>query len=355
MEKIQCKDSRPTAVCGLFNVVDRILKRRGDKRKVFEAANLTIEATRHPLRSDAEVRDEAKALICGRSWVYQRNGRLDEAMVDAKRSLDLGEKTSWNRNTAFCYKCMGRIFRMLAEEERDATKRMELIKKSVDSLREAVKSFTRMDEFGADHPEVGDCYSLVARTYLVVGDLRNARSCLRQAGERLHDVNDKDYLDYLILQGDYATARGEHEVAMSSYDKVIDTKGGGDCEKSEIRARALHKRAECRLPMGEKIAAMTDFESASSISLELNERRAWAKSKWRRIVASDKLTAQEISYLDSSTDTVKVLAIGLHESKMATTPVRGSRRSKADKNYWEYLLREAREQDARQDLGTAKK
>src|SRR5262249_27401935 len=86
------KATRPTAVTGLFNAVDRVLKRRGDKHKVLEAATLTIEATRHPCRTDEDIRREAKALICGKSWVLQRVGRLDEAMADAKKSLKLGER-----------------------------------------------------------------------------------------------------------------------------------------------------------------------------------------------------------------------------------------------------------------------
>ena len=224
--------------------MDRILKRRGDKRKVLDAANLTIEAAkaaRHELRSDDDVRTEAKALICGRSWVLQRIGRLKEAMVDAERSLDLGQKTSWDRNTAFCHKCMGRIYRMLAVQETDEGRRREFLKKSVESLRAAVTIFKGMSEIGPDHPEVGDCYSLVARTYLVAGQLKEVRKYLDKAADRLRDENDKDYSDYLILEGDYAAAGGEHEVAQGFYGRVIEANDGGDCEKSEIRARALHQ------------------------------------------------------------------------------------------------------------------
>ena len=82
----RCKDSSRHAVTGLFNAVEnRILKRRGDKNQVYEAANLTIDAARHDLRTDDDVRAEAKALICGRSWVLQRVGRLAEAVVEARK------------------------------------------------------------------------------------------------------------------------------------------------------------------------------------------------------------------------------------------------------------------------------
>jgi hypothetical protein len=132
----RCKDARPTTVTGLFNAVDRELKRRGNKHKVLEAANLTIEATGHNCRTDEDVRRKAKALICGRSWVLQRIGRLDEAMADAKKSLNFGQRIGWDRNTAFCNKCIGRIYRRQAEKVADAQKKADLINKSIESLKD---------------------------------------------------------------------------------------------------------------------------------------------------------------------------------------------------------------------------
>ena len=55
-----CKDASPRAARKLFDAVDGILKRRGDKNKVFEAANLSIEASKHQLRDDDDVKIEAR-------------------------------------------------------------------------------------------------------------------------------------------------------------------------------------------------------------------------------------------------------------------------------------------------------
>jgi hypothetical protein len=63
----RCKDSSLRAARQLFEAVDGILKRRGDENKVFEAANLSIEASKHSLRDDDDVKIEARALICGQS------------------------------------------------------------------------------------------------------------------------------------------------------------------------------------------------------------------------------------------------------------------------------------------------
>ncbi len=81
----RCKEIRPRASRKLFDAIDGILKRRGAKNKVYEAANLSIEATKHALRDDEDVQIEARALICGRSWVLQRVGHLDEALAEALR------------------------------------------------------------------------------------------------------------------------------------------------------------------------------------------------------------------------------------------------------------------------------
>jgi tetratricopeptide (TPR) repeat protein len=346
----RCKDARPTVVAGLFDTVDRMLKRRGDKHKVLEAATLTIEAAKHPLRSEEDVRREARALICGKSWVLQRIGRLAEAMAGAETSLDLGQRINWERNTAFCNKCMGRIYRMQAEQEADEGKRRELIRRSIDSLRAAVGVFKDLAEIGPDHPEVGDCYSLVARTFLVAGQLREARTYLTKAEARLQDRTDKDYFDYLILEGDYAAAKGDHEGAQAFYDQVIGVADAGDCEKSEIRARALFRRGESRVARGMTAAALADFEGATKSWDGLGERKAAAKARWRGIVVGKKLSTRSISHLEGDSDTVKVIAFQLHQAKLSTLQTKGPRRSEPDKRYWQFILREARELDAKQDL-----
>ena len=76
----------PEACIPLFHGTQGTLKRRGDKSLVLRAAELTIRAaqTFPPLSVDAR-KAEAEALICGRSWVYQRTNRLDEADTFAKK------------------------------------------------------------------------------------------------------------------------------------------------------------------------------------------------------------------------------------------------------------------------------
>ena len=102
-----------------------------------------------------------------------------------------------NRNTAFCNKCLGRLKRMESEAAPDAHRQAALLRDSVRLLREAIDGFTKLEL----EAEVGDCYSLLARTYLVAGDRQAARDAIREADERLVDSTSKDYLDLKNRKG----------------------------------------------------------------------------------------------------------------------------------------------------------
>lgn len=98
-----CDRKHPKLASSVFPRLDKYLKDRGDKHLVLEAAELSIAAARGA-RDEDVARNEAKTLICGRSWVFQRIGRLDEAEVAGSKSLELGESIPWPRNTAYCQK-----------------------------------------------------------------------------------------------------------------------------------------------------------------------------------------------------------------------------------------------------------
>ena len=126
---------------------------------------------------------------------------------------------------------------MLAQRETDGQKRRSYLERSIDSLKSAVAVFKKLDKFGPDHPEVGDCYSLAAAPFWLPGSTGMHGPSSTGAAERLKDETDKDYLDYLILEGDYAVATGDLEVAEAYYQRVIDARHVGDSERSEIRGR----------------------------------------------------------------------------------------------------------------------
>ena len=182
-----------------FRVIQSILKSLGDRLLVLQVARLSTEASKlKKPRADERVKDEAVATICGISWVYQRTGRLPEALAEAQYSLTLGDGIGWDKNTAFCKKCLGRLKRMESDEAVDLSRRTSLLEVSAALLTDAINRFAVLDlEF-----EIGDCYSLLARTYLQAKRRHDARLAVQEAAARLVEPENKDYLDLQIVKGD---------------------------------------------------------------------------------------------------------------------------------------------------------
>ena len=168
-----------------FRIIQSWLKSAGDKHLVLEVARRSIAASRVSGRGREQVKDEAVAAVCGVSWVYQRTERLSEALAEAERSLALGQALDppWDRNTAFCHKCLGRLKRVSWEVPKTLTGDFRCSRHSVELLEEAIREFTKLRL----EAEVGDCYSLLARTHLAAGNSGATRDAIRQAEERLID------------------------------------------------------------------------------------------------------------------------------------------------------------------------
>ena len=167
----------PVRVLHFFDRVEKAAKRTGSLRLVLDAARISMQASvQRRTRTREEIETEAKALICGVSWVFQRIGRLDEGLAEGRRSLELGEQINWHRNTYYCEKCLGRIMRLQAESTNPLAERHQTLERSVSSLERAIIGFEQLEGFGPGDPEVGDCHSLLGRTYLVMGDRVRARA-----------------------------------------------------------------------------------------------------------------------------------------------------------------------------------
>jgi tetratricopeptide (TPR) repeat protein len=258
-------DSHPETVAVVFRVLDKLLKRRGDPRLVYEVADRCIRAANHATRSDQVVEGHAVSLICGRSWALQRRGELEKARADGEQSLEIGEAIGWSRNTAYCHKCLGRL-RRLEAERLDPIARAQALRESAALLRAAIEEFGRL-KFES---EVGDSYSLLGRTYLVAGQLDDAERAIGEATVRLTDTRDKDYLDLKVLEGDVANACGRTDDALSCYSEAIDAPAS-DAMENEIRGRGLHARGLCHAERGDTAAAHEDFTTAAQIFQALDD------------------------------------------------------------------------------------
>ncbi len=321
-----------------FGIVQTMLKARGDKHLVLRVAQRSIEASKARGRTRDQVKDQALATICGVSWVYQRTGRLAEALVEAERSLRLGQDIGWGRNTAFCRKCIGRLRRMQGEASGDVQERRDLFKKSVESLQEAILRFEQLDM----SEEVGDCYSLLARTHLVSGDTSAARQAIAQADERLLDCDSKDYLDLQIVKGDVVLLQNP-AAAEATYTEVLATRDDAkDAQKSEIIARAYLQRGRARAALGKGSRSQEDLERAAGIWDSLKDPAADA-AHWEIACAADWMDRDTKRVLMEASLDVRACAARVISENTAARPVQRAQRRSLPEHYLRGVISKAKE------------
>ena len=332
-------DTAAAQVSRTFRTIQSFLKSSGNKQLVLKVARRSIQASKAPGRQRAQVEDEAVAAICGVSWVYQRTERLAEALTEAERSLVLGLDIYWDRNTAFCHKCIGRLKRMEAEATQDDRQRTALLKESFELLSQAIDEFTKL---GLE-AEVGDCYSLLARTHFVDDDRQAARNAIAEADDRLVDPTTKDFLDLQILKGDLMQRR-DRRTAESMYTEVLKHENGnGDARKSEIIARAYLQRGMVQSALGDKEKAQKDFGRAAKIWDDLQDPTA-DFAHWE-IERTAPWVGKEIEQLLLREPVgVRVRAARIVRDGTKQRPVGRSSRSKLPRGYLKDVIRRARGQ-----------
>ena len=329
----------------LFDVLDRPMKVLGDKRLVLEVAEKCIEVTNHSDREDEEAECEARARICGTSWAYQRIGKLDRAADEAKLSMELSELMNLSKNLAFCHKCNGRLARLRAEETGDRAGRGKFLEESVAELSRAIDMFSHHEEFGPEHPEVGDCHSLLARTFLFAHDVAEAKKHVEKASGLLADDESKDYFDLQIVIGDIAARGLDMGAAHTRYTAVIDRGSGHDYQMSEIVARACMQRGKLYARKNDKEKAASDFTEAAAIWERYDEKLPVAEAKWEAVLVTHDFPRPVLRLLEPESPEVKVAAFGLFEgdrNNASGTHTSLAQRGVHDATIWKRKLKQAR-------------
>lgn len=340
---------RPDLVSRVFPAGDKTFKTAGDFHLALNSAALSRDASHMvpPGRSTPTpqmVRDRAQTLVCGISWVHQRTGQLDLAEVEAKRSLELGKAIGWQRNTAFCLKCLGRLRRMQAEATTDVEMKRVLLIESKELLEEAAVEFANAPELGSRCADVGDCKSLLARTMLVGGDRRAARRALAEAWNILEEhVGTKDWADAQILDAEILLEEGEAAAAGRRLDDVLEHfGGGGGWEATEIAARAHTVRARVH-QRGDKAAAARHLTAAAKLYEHLQDPDHAAAITLEAWALADPPARELTAVVDGEDPLVQVVARRLYESELAITGRRStSRRSGAPKQKLLQIVQSAR-------------
>ena len=330
----------------LFDVLDRPMKALGDKNLVLRVAKKCIEVTNHTDRTPDEAECEARVRICGTSWAYQRLGKLDLAASEAIASIGLSNRMNLTKNLAFSYKCNGRLARLRAEKSTDIGSRMSFLQESVDQLTTAIDRFSQHEEYGPKHPEIGDCHSLLARTFLLKGEVKEAIKHVEEASTLIAVDASKDYYDLQIVIGDIAARRGDIRAAHTSYTNVIKHDRNHDYQMSEIVARAFRQRGKLYTKKNNKPKAESDLTKAAEIWESYEEKWLAAEAKWEAILVSEDFPKSVLRVFDQETSPlVKAHAFHLFEKKRETASKTHNLRAQRvghDVTIWERILREAR-------------
>jgi tetratricopeptide (TPR) repeat protein len=342
-----CLSTHPRLVARVFGDVDKMLKETGQKHLVRDVADLSKNAALRSTASDRDIKLAiVRSLICGLAWYYQRVGELEEANVAASKSLRFAREVNSKEDLAFSAKCTGRLRRLEAEEMAPADRQAK-ISESVGMLERAINYFTEAERHGPNSPEVGDCYSLLARTYLVAGEIATARDRLHRALARIPDDGGKDLIDALILDGDIEAADGNESEALLRYDKSVAKAQSPGREVTEMRARALRQRGRIKRVLGDVAGAEVDLNEAARIWSELGEPNFAAEVEFELLDLAVKLSDVSLSILKKESAIIRLQAMKLHVAKVeergqSSKRVVG-RRVEPPPNYWKELIKNARE------------
>ena len=335
----------------LFDTLDRPMKYLGDKGLVFKVAEACIKSCRGGVTDPISSECEARARICGTSWVYQRIGRLIMAEEEAQKSIKISEGFGFDKNLAFCKKCLGRLNRLQAEEEKDPVIRKILFQRSQDNLKQAIDLFGELSSYGIGSSEVGDCYSLLGRTYLSNGEVNLAWNCAIEAERRIN-INSKDYLDLCILKGDILAAKKNYKKAIVGFEKVVNITVDQDYQLSEIVARAHFSKATALKKMNQKENARTEFEKARKIWEHYKEYNFKADAEWEMLLIDNIFSPRIIQLLEAEESRVRCKAFEIYKKRKSSHSkgVIAQRKNKDnsiienDTIIWKNLIKIAREE-----------
>jgi tetratricopeptide (TPR) repeat protein len=350
----ECMLSDPKLVAGVFTDLDKQLKRLGNKRLVWLVADLSRQASRSIRNRENDIVEcEARSLICGTSWALQRLHKLEKARVDAHEALKLAEYIGSGRTMAFCLKCLGRLCRMEAEAMANGEEKRLKLQESIRLLEEAIEKFAQLDDVGPTDPEVGDCHSLLGRTYLELKDLNSSRAAIVKAYDLITDETSKDYIDLVILNGDFEVANGDRRSAGDQYDRALQISKSTDPEISEMRARAFLQKGSNEEAQGKRESAISAYQGAAKIWTSLQDEEFAARATWKRMRLSEGLSNNSLKRLEAEPTRVRVEAVNVYNERVQETgKATLARRKEPSATYWEQLIKEAKQRLAKQVDGS---
>lgn len=349
-----------------FPDAEKIAKTAGDldfMRRISDACLKAIRNSEPPLRADVGL--EARILVCGEGWYFQRNHDLQAALDSTRLGVALAARVGQRRTEAFGKKCLGRLERLVGEEECDSTVAQSRFEQSIALLEDAREMFFGIDGPGSE--EAGDCSSLESRAWLAyyrssgsAEFLSKAKSYAEQAEELIPPRNSKDYWDLVILNAELELEYRHYSKASLLVQEAIDRlRESSDAPRSEILARAYCVRAaidEKRHARASSNQALRDLEEAERIYRRLGQEHAALECHWRQIV----IHPAKVTNLQLSRSELEELARRERDPKLRIEAIReldaeekarigisiGHRVKKVD---WAVILRRAQQGISRWD------
>ncbi len=365
LAEVELKAVPPLYACG-FPDAEKIAKTAGDldlMRRISDSCLKAVRNSEPPLRSDVGL--EARVLVCGEGWYLQRHHELQAALDSTRLGVKLAARVGQRRTEAFGKKCLGRLERLIGEEEDDSTLAQARFEQSISLFEEAREMFFGID--GPDSEEAGDCLSLESRSWLAryrsAGSaefLSKAKSYAEQAEEIIPPRNSKDYWDLVILNAEIEFEGRHYSNASRLVQEAIDRlRGSSEAPRSEILARAHCVRAaidEKWHPRAASNQALRDLEDAEMIYHKLGQEHAALECRWRQIV----INPSKVTTLQLSRAELEELARRERDPKLRIDAIReldaeekarvgitiGHRARKVD---WTVILRRAQQGSSRRD------
>jgi len=348
-------ETDPDTVVDIFARVEPVLKYNGDFNLMFRFGLIAESACKKaPARDRRIIELQTQATTCAHAWVLQRTGRLREAEHQLDLDETLNRDAGVNRGLAFTLKCRGRLRRIIADRsDRSPTEeaRNKFLGLSLADLREARDVFQRLDS--ADRQiQVADTDSLIARTYLALGDLKRARRMWRRADLLARSKENKTYLDQRILDDEIKAAErreaGEEELsATPGIDEVLFlTEHDAAVAASEIRARALFARA--RLHAAADLDYTDDVAASVAIYEALSDLNSASEVKWWAILTGPGVGEQTRRMLEDHPPSVRMRAYESYVDELGLptlTAIAHRERDEHDRT-WQRHIRQARQADA---------
>ncbi|MEV5000498.1 hypothetical protein [Nocardioides sp. LML1-1-1.1] len=364
-------DTHPEAVAPTFKAFDKATKRWGDLGAVMQLARASNEALATLLKrptATAELAHElgavrAQTLICGHSWVLQRVGQYENAIAVMALAETISIENHDPENEAFALKCEGRLRRMQSETLADSDpERAAHLRRSVELLVEAFPKFEKLLETNPRFAEdVGECVSLLARTYATSGDLVTAAEEAARANSLLSTRKEsKAYADLKVLDADLflfehgdegdADLRDAHLTVLSALlDRHIDGLDAiTNARSSEVVAR-LHATLARLVEPANADDAVAHFEAAAHIY----DCLGYVPDQERNMLNARRARGERIPPgLEAALNAVNAPAgarlRALDEARRLSTPMPGSMKTDDEATdlpvgdpYWDSIVSEA--------------